>query len=199
MTVISRTLERIESLRQLDAPAGALQTVLGRLLPEGRRIAAPLGGSGLGHPLHPALVLVPIGSWLSASVLDTVPGQQPAARRLVLTGLLAAVPAAVTGAVDYRSLSGRQRRVGFVHLLSNLTATTCYAASYRSRLRGDTAAGRALGLLGLTAVGIGGALGGHLTYAQGVGVYRWQPPPAAEEPAGPRPGTYVRAGAGPQP
>jgi hypothetical protein len=27
----------------------------------------------------------------------------------------------------------------------------------------------------LAAIGIGGALGGHLSYAQGAGVFRWQP------------------------
>jgi uncharacterized membrane protein len=175
MSVVQRTLERVETLEQVDAPAGAVQGWLHRVLPDRLRVAAPLGGSWLGHPLHPVLVLAPIGAWLSACVLDAMPGQQPAARRLVLTGLIAAAPAVVTGAVDYRRLAPRQRRVGFVHLLANLTAGACYAASYQSRRRGHPGAGQALALLGLAAVGTGGTLGGHLTYAQGVGVFRWQP------------------------
>jgi uncharacterized membrane protein len=186
MSVITRTMDRIEKLSRVDAPAGLVQRGVNRLFPEGSRIVPPLAGSWLGHPLHPALVLAPIGSWLSATVLDAVPGQQPAARRLVLTGLAAAVPAVVTGAVEYRQLSGRQRRVGFVHLVANATAAACYAASYRKRVRGHTAAAQGLGLLGLAAVTVGGTLGGHLAYAHGVGVYRWQPPPApTEEPAAP--------------
>lgn len=175
MTAIRRTLDRTETLGRVDAPAGAVQRWLRRLLPEERPGAAALAGSWLGHPLHPLVVLAPIGAWLSAEVLDALPGHQPAARRLVLTGLAAAWPAVVTGAVEYRKLGPRQRRVGFLHLLANVTAGTCYAVSYWNRRRGNTVAGRLWGLGGLTAVSVGGSLGGHLTYAQGVGVYRWQP------------------------
>lgn len=187
MTVVTRTLERIETLAPVDAPAGVVQRWLHRLLPHQPRVVEPLGGSWLGHALHPVVVLVPIGAWLSAGVLDTVPGQQPAARRLVLAGLVAAVPAVVTGAVDYRKLAGAQRRVGFVHLLANLTAGLCYTASYQSRRRGHTLVGQALGLIGLSAVVAGGTLGGHMTYAQGVGVYRWQPQRTAQPATEPAP------------
>jgi uncharacterized membrane protein len=184
MSVVARTLERTETIERLDAPAGAAQRLLRRLLPDRPGITAALGGSWIGHPLHPILVLTPIGTWLSASVLDQMPGAQAAARRLVATGVLAAVPAAITGAMDYRRLEGPQRRTGFLHLLSNLTATTLYAASYRARCRGHTGTGQVLGLLGLVAVGTGGTLGGHLSYAQGVGVYRWQPDRAAMQQPG---------------
>ena len=184
MTVVSKTLERTESLSQLDAPADALQRGLRSVLPDRSPVVRPLGGSWIGHPLHPAMVVAPFGSWLSANVLDAIPGQEPAAQRMVLTGLLAAVPAALTGAVDFRKLSGSARRVGFVHLLANSTGSLCYLASYLARRQGRHGIGRALALLGLAAVSTGGALGGHLAYAQGVGVYRWQPERADQRPSG---------------
>jgi hypothetical protein len=174
MTMVRRVLGEVESLERVDGAAGAVQRWMRGVLPEGR-VLDVLRGSWLGHPLHPALVMLPLGSWLSAGVLDLLPGEQAAARRLVLAGLLTAGPAMVAGAAELRDLDGGRRRVGFVHLVANLTAGACYAASYGYRRGGRVAAGRALAMLGLAAVGVGGTLGGHLSYAQGVGVYRWQP------------------------
>lgn len=175
MTIVRRTLEATETMDRVDPIAGAAQRRVSKVLPAGRPAGRLLGGSWLGHPLHPVLVLVPIGSWLSAAILDMVPGQESAVRRLIMTGLVGAIPAAIAGAVDFRQLDTRPRRVGFIHGLSNVTATACFAASYGLRRAGRTGAGRFWSMLGLAAVGTGGTLGGHLTYAQGVGVYRWQP------------------------
>lgn len=183
--MLARTLERLETLRRVDGPARAVQWWYDRVLPDHPRVSASLRGSWFGHPLHPMLVLAPVGAWLSAGVLDAVPGQQPAARRMVLVGVLTAVPAVVTGAVEYRQLAGRERRVAFIHMLANVVATTSYLASYGRRRRGDFLGGRLLGLVGLAAVGTGGTIGGHLTYGQGVGVYRWQPLRAEPRPAAP--------------
>jgi hypothetical protein len=193
MSKVPETLTAIESLEQVDPPARTLQRWLRRRLPEGP-LSRALGGAWFGHPLHPILVLVPVGTWVSVGVLDVMPRQQEAARRLVLAGLVAAVPSIVAGAADYRELDERSRRVGFVHALSNLTASACYAASYQMRSRGQHLAGKAWAMLGLAAVSAGGALGGHLTYAQGAGVFRWQAerhlvgesPPAVRERVGAR-------------
>lgn len=143
------------------------------MLPEGRATEF-VAGRWLGHPMHPLLVQVPIGAWLSAAVLDLVPGQERAAKKLVLIGLLTAPVAAVAGLVDARNLERRQLRVAAVHAATNLAATLSYAASYRCRVRGHRTAGRFWAWIGLAAVGLGGSLGGHLSYAQGAGVGRWQ-------------------------
>ena len=45
-----------------------------------------------------------------------------------------------------------------------------FAASLAARAGGDRGRGKLLALAGLGAVGVGGYLGGHLTYAEGVGV-----------------------------
>ncbi len=34
---------------------------------------------GLGHPLHPVMVQLPIGAWTSAAILDLFPGESRAA------------------------------------------------------------------------------------------------------------------------
>jgi nitrite reductase/ring-hydroxylating ferredoxin subunit len=50
------------------------------------------------------------------------------------------------------------------------TAATLFGTSLAARVGGNRVKGRLLGLLGISAVGAGGYLGGHLTYAEGVGV-----------------------------
>jgi nitrite reductase/ring-hydroxylating ferredoxin subunit/uncharacterized membrane protein len=139
-----------------------------RALPLGRGRDL-LHGRWLGHPVHPLMVQVPIGSWLSAAVLDLRPGRSREAGLLVGVGLAAAAPAALAGAVDWAELHRQQQRVGLVHALANTTAVGLYATSLACRVRGRRAAGRAYGFMGLTAVGLGGLLGGHLAYRQASG------------------------------
>jgi len=40
----------------------------------GRAVKNALHGTWLGHPLHPALVAIPIGAWTVAMVLDSLDG-----------------------------------------------------------------------------------------------------------------------------
>jgi len=174
MGMIGRALGSVESFRPIDRIGGPLQRWLRRRLPD-NRIVNWVRGSAIGHPLHPVLVQAPIGAWLSSAVLDAVPGQHAAARRLVLTGIISAIPAALVGVVDVRDLETRQRRVAGVHAVSNVTALSCYFTSYLLRRNGQIDIAKRWSLLGLTAVSIGGLLGGHMAYAQGAGVGRWQP------------------------
>lgn len=61
------------------------------------------------------------------------------------------------------------RRVGLAHAAVNATALGLYGASLVARRRGNPGRGKALGLAGSAALSVGGFLGAHLTYAQGVG------------------------------
>ncbi|WP_037820998.1 Rieske 2Fe-2S domain-containing protein [Streptomyces sp. NRRL B-3229] len=162
-----RLLARLEREPRLDPVADTLGAGI-RSLPLGRARDV-LHGTWLGHPVHPLLVQVPIGSWLSAAVLDLRKDRPREAGLLVGLGLAAAAPAALTGAVDWAELNPPQKRVGLVHALSNTAAVTLYSASLGCRATGRTRAGRTLGFLGLTAVGAGGLLGGHLAYRQAAG------------------------------
>jgi nitrite reductase/ring-hydroxylating ferredoxin subunit/uncharacterized membrane protein len=129
-----------------------------------------LHGVWLGHPLHPVLVQVPVGAFLSAAVLDLLPGRRGAATTLIAVGTASSVPAAAAGLTDWASLTREQRRVGLVHATSNTLALGLYAASLAARLRGKHGAGRAFAYAGLSAAGAGAYLGGHLSYQQGAGV-----------------------------
>lgn len=170
---LHRVLRAAEKVRAADRPAMVVTTAIRRLLGDNRTGDA-LRGSRLGHPLHPLMVTVPIGAWVSTALLDARPGQDEAARRLVGIGLVVAVPTAVLGMVDFDDLDERQRRVGLLHAITNLASTACLLTSYRCRSRQAHAAGKLLALAGLAALSTGGALGGHLSYAQGAGVHRWQ-------------------------
>ncbi|MFC7990501.1 Rieske 2Fe-2S domain-containing protein [Streptomyces pilosus] len=160
-------LDAIERDPRADAAIDKLTRGV-RALPLGRARDA-LHGRWLGHPLHPLMVQVPIGSWMSAAVLDLWPGRSREAGLLVGVGLAAAGPAALAGAVDWAELRRPQTRVGLVHAVANATAVGLYGASLVCRLAGRARAGRAYGFLGLTAVGAAGMLGGHLAYRQASG------------------------------
>jgi nitrite reductase/ring-hydroxylating ferredoxin subunit/uncharacterized membrane protein len=166
---VRELLTRIEQASGLDRFGDRLQqAVQGVLRPQ--RIRDLLHGVWLGHPLHPAMVQVPVGAWISAAVLDLMPGQRRAATTLTAVGALSALPAAVAGLNDWAALSRDQRRVGLVHAASNSVGLALYGASLAARLSGRHGLGRTLGRLGLGAVGAGAYLGGHLAYKQGAQV-----------------------------
>jgi uncharacterized membrane protein len=165
-----KLLRQAEDLKFLDGAGVAVMRTVRRLPPRLRRVVR---GEWLGHPIHPIVVTVPIGAYVSAAVFDLVPGNRAAARRLVGLGLVTTPVAVGLGLADYAELDARQRRVGLVHAAANAVASVCFATSYVSR-------SRKWGLLGLAAIGAGGALGGHLAYAQGAGVHRWQLPEQSE-------------------
>lgn len=129
-----------------------------------------LHGVWLGHPVHPPLAQVPLGAWMSAGLLDAVPGNRKQAALLIATGLAAAVPTAVSGAADWSEAEIGQQRVGAVHAVMNSAAVALYVGSLIARARGDHRLGRRLayGGLGLSASSAG--VGGHLAYAQGAGM-----------------------------
>ncbi|MER5527997.1 Rieske (2Fe-2S) protein [Streptomyces sp. NPDC002677] len=164
---VLKAADRLERFSGADKLLELMQRMV-RAVPLGRARDG-LHGRWLGHPVHPLLVQIPLGSWLSAAVLDAVPGQRRAARFLIATGLLAAAPAAASGWVDWAELNRRQMRVGIVHAAANITGVALYVTSLTARLRGHEISGRMYGWAGLGVVGIGGALGGHLAYRLAAG------------------------------
>ncbi len=165
-------LRATESFRAADKPSKAVAAAVRRTL-RATRTADLLRGAWLGHPLHPLVVTVPLGAWISSAVLDWGTHNDDVARKLVAIGLAATPPAIVLGLADYADLDERQRRVGLLHAAANTLAATIFTASYRARRHGEHRKGAVLGLFALTVVGTGSALGGHLSYAQGAGVRRW--------------------------
>jgi nitrite reductase/ring-hydroxylating ferredoxin subunit/uncharacterized membrane protein len=167
-TLLDRVEEAIENATVLDPLAEALTRLNHKVWGHGK-LRDLLSGTPLGHPAHPLLVTLPIGSWTSAMVLDAF-GDDEAATALIGFGLLSALPTAATGASDWSYTSGAERRVGTVHLLLNGLVIGSYAASWFARKAGHRRAGITLSAVGATLLVKSGWLGGHLIYALGVGV-----------------------------
>jgi nitrite reductase/ring-hydroxylating ferredoxin subunit/uncharacterized membrane protein len=115
---------------------------------------------------------VVIGAWTSALLLDLFggAGNEDAADLLVAAGVLAALPTASAGLSDWAELRGGSRRIGAVHALGNTTAVSMHALSWLARRRGDRGRGVTLSVLGYGVATFSAWLGGHLSFAKGVGV-----------------------------
>lgn len=166
-------VQRIESLAALDGPAKRLGKKLRGALGPGT-LKDAISGTWLGHPLHPLLTDVTIASFLSASLLDLLGGDDDgrAAERLIAIGLASYGPTAFTGANDWADTEpadDRVRRVGLVHAATNSAALTLFASSLAARRAGKRGRGKALGMAGVAALGAGGYLGAHMSFFQGVG------------------------------
>lgn len=167
-------MNRLEEARSLDPVSDRLQAAV-------QKAAKPqflrdlLHGTWLGHPLHPVLVQMPVGSFVSAAILDLLPGKRRASTVLIAAGTAAVTPAVAAGLLDWSQMTKDRRRVGLVHAAANTVAVGLYAASLAARLRGRHTRGKALGFAGLSVAGLGAYLGGHLSYAQSAGVNQAAP------------------------
>jgi len=166
--ILDEAVDRLERASWLDRAGEVVSAQVRKLVPPGP-VEDLLSGTPLGHPAHPLLVTVPIGAWTSATVLDFVGGNRGTTRTLVGLGIVAAVPTAAAGASDWLSTAQAERRVGLVHAAANGAALGLQLASWRARRKGR-AKGTVLSLAALALTSAAGWLGGHLSYAQGVGV-----------------------------
>jgi nitrite reductase/ring-hydroxylating ferredoxin subunit/uncharacterized membrane protein len=169
-----RMMTRLEEARSLDDISDRLQAVV-YAVAKPQRLRDLLHGTWLGHSLHPILVQLPVGSFVSAAILDLLPGTRRAATALIAVGTAGVAPAAAAGWLDWSQMTRDRRRVGLVHAGANAISVGLYTASLVARLRGHTARGKTLGFAGLTVAGLGAYLGGHLSYAQSAGVNQAAP------------------------
>jgi nitrite reductase/ring-hydroxylating ferredoxin subunit/uncharacterized membrane protein len=166
--IVEKLVEQVERASVLDHTAEVWARLLRVVIRPGA-VENTLSGTPIGHPAHPAIVAVPIGAWTMTTVFDAT-GDPAAASKAQLVGILAAIPASATGASDWLSTTGAERRVGLVHAAVNYTAVSLHTASWLQRRRGRDRTAAALALVGTSVVGAAGWLGGHLAYALGVGV-----------------------------
>ncbi|WP_432484431.1 Rieske (2Fe-2S) protein [Kineococcus esterisolvens] len=170
MSLIGTLFDAPSRLTALDPVAARAGALADRLLPGGR-VRALLHGRPFGHPAHPAMAMLPVGTSISALLLDAAASALPGsrglhapARGLAAVALASAVPTALAGWADYTGLHRDQQRTALVHATGNAVAVTCWAASML--------AGRRAALLrtaGTLAAGAAGALGGHLSYRWAAG------------------------------
>ncbi|MBA3629628.1 MAG: Rieske 2Fe-2S domain-containing protein [Actinobacteria bacterium] len=165
---LSRQLEKLEGLDKIGDP---LAEFVPKLFPPGP-VKDLLSGTWLGHSLHPLLTDVPIGTWLSATMLDLVGGEESrdASEKLIAIGLLASLPTAAAGLSDWSDTMGGERRMGVMHAASNTASLLLFGASLAARRRGRHGLGVALSLVATGTNSLGAYLGGHLSLVQGVGV-----------------------------
>lgn len=143
--------------------------------PVGRAAEDVLHGRPIGHPLHPVLVEIPVGAWMTVGVMDTlellgVKGLEKGTNAVLAIGLVGAGGAVATGWTDWHETKGLPRRIGLTHGLLNEVAGVVYGASLLARLKGKRRLGQALAYGGLALIGVSAYLGGHLVYKHGVGV-----------------------------
>jgi nitrite reductase/ring-hydroxylating ferredoxin subunit/uncharacterized membrane protein len=171
MQMLENLARRVEGLRGLDPTAERVASAVAAVTHRPGVVDA-LSGTPLGHPLHPVLTDLPIGSWTSAFFLDLMGGRSSrrAAQLLVGLGVVSAVPTAMTGLADWADTVGGTRRLGVAHAAINSSALLLYAMSWGSRRRGHHGRGVVLGMLGATAATAAAYLGGHLVYRTGTGV-----------------------------
>lgn len=135
----------------------------------------------LGHPVHPMLVVFPLGLFVTSLVFDIIrlaggsDGFSVAAFYCIAGGVIGGLGAAVFGLVDWAAIprGTRARRVGALHGIGNVIVTGLFVISWAIRA-GDP--GRlprgafVLSLIGVLLALITGWLGGELVDRLGVGV-----------------------------
>ncbi|GAA3472466.1 Rieske 2Fe-2S domain-containing protein [Nonomuraea roseola] len=160
--------DKLEKSRAMDRPIRVLAKAVRETIGPGR-LRDWLHGVPTGKPLHPPLATVTLGCWVSVAVLDLVNADPKASKALLAAGVAGAVPTAAAGLTDWSSLHREQQRVGFVHMVTNLTALGLFSGSLLLRMAGRQGGGKALAMLGLGAAAVGGYLGGHMAYRQAAG------------------------------
>jgi uncharacterized membrane protein len=138
-----------------------------------------------GHPLHPILVTVPIGAWVTSLVFDIASHlTHPAgflargALWLIVIGILGALAAALFGFLDLLAIPAGTKAHGTaqVHMTLNLLVTAAYAIGFVWRYGSYhhpapvTTRQIVLSAASLAVLAVSGFLGGKLTYRYGVRV-----------------------------
>lgn len=136
----------------------------------------------LGHPIHPMLVVLPLGLFIGAVVFDALylwrgsPTFATAAYWNIAGGIVGGLLAAVFGLIDWLAIptGTRAKRIGLLHGASNVVVVAMFALVWWAR--GDTpgtAPTATLFLVEVAALGLGsvaGWLGGELVDRLAVGV-----------------------------
>lgn len=134
-----------------------------------------------GHPIHPAIITLPIGLLVMAPVSDIAYwflGDVFWARAsfwLIVAGLVSGLLAAITGFLDFIRI-GRVRKhtAGWAHMYANVTALVLTAINLGLRL-GNPAdnilfTGLIISVIIATLLGISGWFGGELVYRHKIAV-----------------------------
>jgi uncharacterized membrane protein len=136
----------------------------------------------LGHPVHPMLVVFPLGLLATAVIFDVLflifrtPAFTAVSFYMIAAGILGGLAAAIFGFIDWLGLPSntRAKSVGLMHGLGNLIIVILFTGSWLLRRPVAEHVPGSLALL-LSFLGVGlalvtGWLGGEMVYRLGVGV-----------------------------
>ena len=136
----------------------------------------------LGHPVHPMLIVLPLGLFIAAVVFDGIylwrgsPTFATVAYWNIAGGVVGGLLAAVFGLIDWFAIPAgtRAKRIGLLHGGANVVVVAIFALVWW--MRGDTPDAVPttnlflLEVVGLALGSVGGWLGGELVDRLGVGV-----------------------------
>ena len=137
----------------------------------------------LGHPIHPTLVVFPLGLFTAAVAFDIVHLVTDRAEFAevaywnIAAGIVGGLLAAVFGLVDWLAIPAgtRAKRIGLLHGGGNVLIVVLFAVSwlYRRGEEGHAVEGPwlVLELVAIALSGVTGWLGGELVDRLGVGVH----------------------------
>jgi len=135
----------------------------------------------LGHPVHPMLIVFPLGLLPTAVACDIIylvrnnPNWAHISYWLIAAGVLSGIIAAVFGFGDWLALDSgtRAKRLGVWHLAVNDVMLVFFAVSWWMRRSMPDHPNTTMIVLGIVGLGFGlidGWLGGELVYRLSVGV-----------------------------
>src|SRR5918996_6656122 len=95
----------------------------------------------LGHPIHPMLIVLPLGLFIAAVVFDAVhlwrgaPAFAVAAFWNIAAGVVGGLLAAVFGVIDWFAIPAgtRAKRIGLLHGASNVVVVLTFALVWLTR------------------------------------------------------------------
>lgn len=134
------------------------------------------------HPIHPMLVVFPIGLWVFSLICDLI-GLSVAAPDVwhtvafftMVGGLIGALCAAVPGLIDLIYYQGGKpplKKIALTHMTINLLAVVLYAVNVGLRMGSppDLKTPIVLSAIGVGLIAVSGWLGGQMVHVYGVGV-----------------------------
>ena len=137
------------------------------------------------HPIHPMLVVFPIGLWIFSLVADLIylwrgnpVWRDYVAFYTLAGGIIGAILAAVAGIIDYFSIRDpKVSKIAAWHARLNVLALLIFAGSLYLRtnpgaekVSGSMTIPVLLSVIGVILIGISGWLGGEMVYVHGLGV-----------------------------
>jgi uncharacterized membrane protein len=135
----------------------------------------------VGHPLHPMLIVFPLGLLATAVIFDIVYLATNhniwthSAYYMIGAGVIGGLAAALPGVVDWFAIprGTRAKRLGLLHGLGNVVVVVLFAISWLMRRGSPAAPGTgaiSVGFVGLAVALVTSWLGGELVDRLGVGV-----------------------------